>query len=205
MVSTAGKRKRRGREEAESEILDAAEQLIASEGISGLTVVNVMELTGMKRAAFYNYFSGRGDLIVGLIDRIEEEMMDASRGWLLDGAIGPGALGEALAGALGTYRQYGHVLAVAEIASFDDEKVERSWRDGIIANFITAVRDKIVAENAAGRAAVADPSNTARALVLMNARLMNEAFGSRTRRGIPPEDVLVAIWQRAIYGELRKQ
>jgi AcrR family transcriptional regulator len=205
-VSTTGKRIRRTPEQAEAEILHAAEEILRDAGIRGLSVSNVMNLTDMKRAAFYHYFEDRGDLIVGLLGRIEKEMMEASRGWLLDGGGGPGPLREALTGAIGIYRRHGHVLAAAETASFDDENVERAWRDGIVENFITAVTARIVVENESGRATVADPANTARALVLMNTRLLNEDFGRRgVPREIPPEDVIVAIWQRTIYGDFGQE
>ena len=200
-VSPRSKRIRRTRGVAEAEILDAASELLAEREFRDLTVSAVMERTGMKRAAFYNYFDDRSDLVVRLLGRIEHEMMAASSLWLEDWGGGPARLREALADAIAVFAQHGHVLRAAHSASYHDETVERHYRHGFVQDFIDAVATRIRAENRAGRAAVPNPDVVAEALVLMNSTVLSEQFG-RPGKGRPElvSEAIVLIWERAIYG-----
>jgi TetR/AcrR family transcriptional regulator, ethionamide resistance regulator len=200
-VSTTRKRIRRRPEVAEAEILDAASELLADSDFRDLTVGAVMERTGMKRAAFYNYFDDRNDLVMRLLGRIEDEMMGASSVWLEDQAGGPARLREALKKAIGVYARHGHVLRAAHEAAFHDEAAERHYRYTLVQAFIDAVARRIRAENHADRAAVPDPEEVARALVLMNATVLAERLGRPPKDR--PESVIKAIslmWTRVIYG-----
>lgn len=198
---TTGKRLRRRPDVAENEILAAAEKILLEDGPGNLSVSRVMEGTGMKRAGFYNYFRDQSDLIVRLISRVEEEMMEASRPWLTDESGGRDLLDDSLNGAIETYRRYGHVLAAAEAASFTEKRVKQAWRHGIVQSFIDAVGARIASEKEAGRSTVEDPAMTARALVLMNTRILNEVFGGeRTGDEESAKATLRSIWADAIYG-----
>ena len=201
-MSTRSKRIRRTRDVAEAEILDAASSLLAECEFRDLTVSAVMERTGMKRAAFYNYFGDRNDLIVGLLGRIEHEMMAASSLWLEDWGGGPGRLREALADAIDVFARHGHVLRAAHSAWYHDETVERYYRQGFVQDFIDAVAKRIRAEKRAGRAAVPNPDAVAEALVLMNSTVLSERFGrpDKGRSNKLVSDTVVLIWERAIYG-----
>lgn len=200
-VSPRSKRIRRTRGVAEAEILDAASALLAEREFRDLTVSAVMERTGMKRAAFYNYFDDRSDLVVGLLGRIEHEMMAASSLWLEDWGGGPTRLREALADAIAVFARHGHVLRAAHSAWYHDETAERHYRHGFVQDFIDAVATRIRAEKRAGRAAVPDPDAVAEALVLMNSTVLSEKFGRPGNgRSEPVSETIVLIWERAIYG-----
>jgi AcrR family transcriptional regulator len=200
-VSTKPKRIRRKPEVAEAEILDTAGELLGEIDFRDLTVTAVMERTGMKRAAFYNYFSGRNDLVVRLLARIEHEMMGASSVWLEDRGGGPARLRSGLEDAIGVYVRHGHVIAAAHAASFHDDVVERHYRDGLVQDFIDAVARRIRAENKAGRAAVSSPEQVAEVLVLMNAAVLSERFDRpRHEPSEPISKTIISIWMRAIYG-----
>ena len=201
MSTTQPKRIRRKPEAAEAEILDAAERLLAESDFRDLTVSAVMERTGMKRAAFYNYFGSRHDLVVRLLQDIEHEMMDASRLWLEDRGGGPARFREAMSDAIAVFARHGHVISAAHAASFHDVAVERHYRLVFLQAFIDAVAIRIEAENEAGRAAVPDPEQVAEALVLMNASVLSERFGRRRKE--EPEVVgptIILVWERVIYG-----
>ena len=200
-MSTTQKRVRRKPEVAEAEILDAASGLLAESDFRDLTVSAVMERTGMKRAAFYNYFGSRNDLVVRLLQDIEHEMMDASSLWLEDRGGGPARFREAMSDAIAVFARHGHVISAAHAASFHDVAVERHYRLVFLQAFIDAVAIRIEAENEAGRAAVPDPEQVAEALVLMNATVLSERFGRRRKE--QPEVVgptIILVWERVIYG-----
>ncbi len=200
-VSTELRRIRRKPEVAEAEILDAAAELLSESDFRDLTVSAVMDRTGMKRSAFYNYFDDRGALVMRLLGRIENEMMAAARAWLEDEDGGPARLGEGLDGAIRVYVRHGHVLRAAHEASFHDEVAERYYRHTFLQDFIDAVAQRIRAENCAGRTSVSDPEEVSSALNLMNATVLAERF---SRPGAhPPEPISEAIrliWTRVIYG-----
>jgi TetR/AcrR family transcriptional regulator, ethionamide resistance regulator len=186
---------------AEAEILDAASELLAESDFRDLTVSAVMERTGMKRAAFYNYFADRNDLVIRLLARIEHEMMAASSLWLEDRGGGPARFREAMSEAIGVFARHGHVIGAAHAASFHDQAVERHYRHAFLQAFIDAVALRIRAENRAGRAAVPDPERVAEALVLMNATVLSERLGRPAKeRPEPIGETIILIWLRVIYG-----
>lgn len=195
------KRVRRKPEVAEAEIFDAASELLSESDFRDLTVSAVMDRTGMKRSAFYNYFDDRSALVMRLLGRIENEMMDAAATWLEDEDGGPAKLGEGLDGVIRIYVRHGPLLRAAHEASFHDEAAERYYRHTLLQDFIDAVAQRIRAENRAGRASVSNPEEVSSALNLMNATVLAERFG---RPGThPPEPVSEAIrliWTRTIYG-----
>ena len=201
------KRIRRKPEEAEREILDTAEGFLRDHDFRELTIDVVMARTGMVRSAFYNYFRDRNELIMRLLQRIEGEMMDASRVWLGDGANteDPVQAGrEALRRIAVVYARHGHVVRGIHEASYHDREVEGYYRDGVIEDFIQAVADRLRADRRAGRTGVREPEELARALVLMNVNVFFERLGrSGTDKPAAVARTLADIWVRAIYGELR--
>jgi len=79
---TSKRRIRRKPEDAEREILDAAEALLKQIRFRDLTVDAVAAAANMRRSNFYNYFKDRNELVVRLVDRIGGEMFAATRLWL---------------------------------------------------------------------------------------------------------------------------
>jgi len=180
-------------------ILTAAEDLLRETDFRSLTVEAVMSRTDMRRSSFYNYFADRNALVMHLLGRIEDDMMNVARPWLETGE--PPLLGDALDGVAAIYAQHGHVLSAAQAASFHDAAVERHYRHTLLQNFIDAVARRLRAEHRAGRATVPDPVHVAHSLLLMNASVLAE------RLGRPPTDRTAAvartlrfIWARAVYG-----
>lgn len=195
----ASTRVRRTPEAAEAEILRAAGGLLRGKDFHSVTVEQVMSRTGMRRSSFYNYFADRNALVMRLLQRIENEMMEVSRPWLATG--GPHLLGDALDGIAAIYAEHGHVLRAAHEASFHDAAVEQRYRHALLQNFMDAVARRLRAEHRAGRATVPDPAHLAHALLLMNASVLAE------RLGRPPTDRTAAvartlrfIWARTVYG-----
>ncbi len=50
-------------------LLDAAEQLLASEGISGVTIAKVTKLAGSSNGSFYHYFQDKKALLYAVVER----------------------------------------------------------------------------------------------------------------------------------------
>ena len=201
-MTKARKRIRRKPEIAEAEILDAADAFLSKSDFRHLTVSGVMELTGMKRATFYSYFADRNDLMLGLLGRVENEMMAAAAT-----VRGPWrgrrpASGGTRTAAISVYAQHGNVLRAAHEASFHDESIARQYRHGLLKDLIDATAARIRDAIAAGRTSVPDPQLVAESLVLMNSMVMAEHLGRSTDAAA--EAVAAAniwIWEWVIYGE----
>jgi AcrR family transcriptional regulator len=200
-VRTGSARRRRRPEEAEREILDAAEELLRGARFSALTVDELMSRTGLSRASFYVYFRDRHHLIMRLTDRIGGELFEMSERWLHGSGDPVEDARAAVEGIAVVYAQHGPVLrAIAEAASHDQD-VEAIYH-GLIERFVVATTRRIEEEIGTGRIKPLNARETARSLVWMNERYLLETLGS-----LPAEPVdgvvetLWTIWVRALYLE----
>jgi AcrR family transcriptional regulator len=198
-VKTGAARRRRRPEEAEREILDAAEELLREARFSALTVDELMSRTGLSRASFYVYFRDRHHLIMRLTDRIGGELFEMSERWLRGSGDPVEDARAAIEGVTTVYAQHGPVLrAIAEAASHDQE-VESIYHD-LIERFVVATATRIEDEITRGRIKPLNPRETSRTLVWMNERYLLETLGR-----IPQEPVdrvveaLWMVWVRALY------
>lgn len=204
MSSTGTSRRvRRKPQDAEREILDAAEEFLQQNDFRNLTIDEVMQRTGMRRSAFYNYFPDRYGLIMSLVGRIEEEMMEASKLWL-DKSDNPiESLTAALESAIQVWARHGRVLRALHEASFHDDQVQRYYRDGLVQNFIDAIAKRLRAEKRAGRTAIRNPNEVAHSLAVLNAAVLADSLGTKSGelpRAVP--EALQHIWLHTIYGQL---
>src|SRR4051794_41967988 len=99
-MTTQAKRIRRAPSDAEREILDAAEALLAERSFRDLSVDELMARTGMRRSSFYHYFRRLDELAIALMRRVQGEMMEAAAPWLEAGDEGDPV--EAAARAIGS-------------------------------------------------------------------------------------------------------
>ena len=195
------RRRRRSPEEAEREILAAAEELLRERPFRDLTVDEVMRRTDLSRPSFYVYFKDRHQLVLRVAERLGDEMLSLTSRWFEGtGPDGAASFREALTGTVTVYDRHGPVLhALADAATVDPE-VERTY-NAIMQTFIDATTTHIEAEIAAGRVLPLDAGQTARALCLMNDRYLLATLG-RTRTASPETvvETLATIWTRTLYG-----
>lgn len=192
------KRIRRRPEVAEREILDAAEAFLQEHDFRDLTVEAVMRSTGISRSTFYNYFADRNALVLGLLRRVEDEMMEASRPWLERTGDPRAALRAGLEGTVESYARHARVLRGVLEASYHDGDVERAFRQGFLQNFIDAVADRLRREGT-----TPDPDAIAHALLMVNTEVTSQRLGGPDPD--PLEDVartLVYVWERVVYGDV---
>ncbi len=160
-----------------------------------------MKHTGMRRSAFYQYFDDRYGLVLGLVRRIEAEMMDASLLWLEDSGDQPTSLATALDAAIRVWGRHGHVLRAIHEAGYHDAQVQRYFRGELVDPFIAAVAERLEAENRAGRTAIPSPRDTAHALVALNVAVLSERLGrSPAERPSTVSKTLQYMWRQVIYG-----
>ncbi len=193
---TRPRRIRRKPDVAEREILDAAARFLETNEFRDLTVDAVMQGTGMRRSAFYNYFNGRSGLVLRLVAQIEDEMLAASRLWFDDTDDSITSLELALDASIDVWARNGHVLRALHAASYHDDDVLQYYRHGLVQTFIDAVAKKLRAERRAERSSVPNPKDVAHALIMMNIGVLSEEMGrpagQEPGRGPPDAPVRVA-------------
>src|SRR3712207_3098269 len=156
-----------------------------------MKVEDVMGRTGLSRPAFYVYFGDRYELVTRLLEGIGGLLFAVDRRWLI-GDPGTGReesaaiLREALEGGAETFRSYGPVLRAISDASSYDGRVEEVYRFGLLERLVAAVANRVARDVEAGLSpADLDPREAARALVMMTARYLLDAYG-RPAAGEPP-------------------
>lgn len=201
MPATAQKPRRRRRpEEAEREILDAAESLIRERPFSEVTVMAVMERTTLSRKSFYVYFRDRHDLIARMVAPLRQEL-DQRLAEVR--AANPSYREQARAAFLEVarfYNQHGELLRALRESSSHDKDAERVWRE-FTDPPIAGIADFIRAETEAGRSQGLDPDRAARALITMNLGcFFDQLIGKPGADPEPLVDTLAEIWVRAVFG-----
>lgn len=195
------KRIRRRPEDAEREILDAASAFLHEHDFRDLSVDELMRRTGMVRSSFYHYFADRGEVIARLLEPIRDEMLADTAGWLSGVDEDPTrTLARALLAIAKAWAAHAHLLRAAHEAAHHDADVAHLYHEIAIEDFAAPIAAFLRRERRAGRTAVSNPGEVARALLVMNVNVFAERLGRR-----PPDTpaavarTLTQIWAGAIY------
>jgi TetR/AcrR family transcriptional regulator, ethionamide resistance regulator len=194
------RRRRRSPAAAEGEIVAAADGLLRERPFRELTVDEVMRRTGLSRPSFYVYFRDRHHLVLRMVQLIGAELFTMSDRWLQGEGDGPTLARAATEGIVGVFAQHGPVLRALADAAADDPDVEDAY-GRLVQSFIDVTARHIEAEIAAQRILALNPTETAKGVVLMNERYLNESLAREPRT--PRETVvetLSTIWTRTLYG-----
>lgn len=185
----------------ESQLLRAAEKCLEERPLRELTIEAVMARTRLARTNFYRLFADVPHLLLRLAEQVERGINEVAKAWH-DGTgdIQPDVT-ESLRGVVSVYAQHGSILrALADAGALDAELGEHYH--ALIGRFAEATQHRIERENAAGRARVADPALTARALVLMTDALLRfETEPARAALDQPRVTATLApLWLAGIAG-----
>jgi AcrR family transcriptional regulator len=190
------------REQIEQDVLRATEELLREgASYSELNISRIATAAGISRTAFYFYFRDKRDLLIRLTEDVASQLYGQAEGWWRSEGDGREEMRAALAAIFALYRDHGVLLrAVVETSAYD-EPVAQAWRE-IVSRFVDATRDRIEAEQAAGRSSADIPADTtAFGLVWM----VERACYQRLMQGgalDEPEFVqgLTGVFLRSIYG-----
>jgi AcrR family transcriptional regulator len=193
------RRRRRRPEEAEREILEAAEALLRERPSQEVTVMAVMARTTLSRKSFYGYFRDRHELIARLVAPLRHEI-DARATELLAEPRDPREWVRPLLEEVArVYMEHGELLRALRESSGHDADAERAWRE-FTDPPIARLAERIRAETAAGKSAGLDPDATARALVTMNLGCFFEQLIGNPQADVDGLlDTLAEVWVRTIY------
>ena len=194
------KRRRRRPEEAEGEILAAAERFLRKRPFRDLQVADLMDETGLRRSSFYHYFRDRHDVVVRLVEKLAGELSPMNEMWFRDDADPAASLRAGYQGVGEFWSRHGPVLRAIAEAAIHDRKVEKAHR-ALVDRITQGTAERIRADVARGRTAKLDAAATARALILMSEHFLNEQLGRPGRRDWRPAiETLTRIWLRTLYG-----
>jgi AcrR family transcriptional regulator len=194
------RRRRRTPEVAEAEIVAAAQAFLRERPFRELTVDEVMRRTELSRPSFYVYFRDRHHLVLRVVAHLESELFTMSDRWFRGSGEGRETAREALDGIVEVFAEHGPVMRALADAATDDPRVEEAY-GALVQRFVDATARHIDGEMAAGRVLPLNAGETARALVWMNERYLNESLG-REPYADPQAvaDTLLTIWTRVLYG-----
>jgi TetR/AcrR family transcriptional regulator, ethionamide resistance regulator len=193
-------RHRRRRGTTRRRILDAALELLEARRWHDIRLEDVMIETGLTRTAFYRHFADREALLLALLEDAGLGLDAAGLAWK-QGAGDPveqlrAGLGELTAVLVRRGR-----LFQAVVDSAAQEAAVAEAHAALVERMVAVTAERIGADAAAGRSAVEDADETARALVHMSESYLLAAFG---RPPFPDADRIAAtlahIWVAAIYG-----
>src|SRR3712207_6898298 len=103
------RRRRRSPEEAEREIIAAAESLLRARPFRELTVDEVMRGTELSRPSFYVYFRDRHHLVLRVVEHIGGELFTMSDRWYAGDGDGPALIRAATDGIVAVFAEHGPV------------------------------------------------------------------------------------------------
>lgn len=197
--TAAPRRRRRSRQEAEGEILEAAAALLREHPLHGVSVSAIMEHTTLSRKSFYVYFRDRYALLAKLFTPLRREL-DAANALFLarptgdlvtDAHASLDAVAHFLAGRDGAL-----VRALHEASAYDEEagRVWREFNEPVIAAFTEHIHGEIRSGRLVGGI---DVEPTVRALVGMNLYcFFDQIVGNRTADLEQIAETLLTIWAR---------
>jgi AcrR family transcriptional regulator len=199
MATAPPLRRRRAPEEAEGEILDAAERLLRTRPLGELTVSDLMADTTLSRNSFYVYFRDRYELVAKLVARLRSDADAAMAAFSAPDAAGPDAARAALASAARLYADHGELIRALYDAAPHDAGAARAWEEFAEPSH-AGVSARVRAEVRAGRISGVDPDATVRALIAMNRACFLEQLAGKPDADVDRlVDVLLEIWTRTLY------
>lgn len=200
MVEPVRVRQRRRPEDAEREILSAAQDLLAEGREANLTVGDLMAHTGLGRSSFYMYFRDIPDLLRRLLWTIAGDLFAVSAAF--EPSDDPAADCHRLcAGIVNVHVRHGPVLRAVSRSLAQADGGEDYYRECAVEHFVGAATAWIDGEVARGRVPAPLPAGVVRALVLMSDVYLADTLGR-----MPAEDpelvtsTLAFVWWRTLYG-----
>ncbi|MEA2321197.1 MAG: TetR/AcrR family transcriptional regulator, ethionamide resistance regulator [Solirubrobacteraceae bacterium] len=182
-------------------MLEATEALLG-DGLSypELGIERIATRAGISRTAFYFYFHDKREVLLRLADDVADRLYGEADIWFSGQGDAEDELRQAIGNVARLYREHGAVLrAIVEGATFDEE-IARFWHT-ILARFVDATRQRIEAEQRAGRAAATQGAATAFALCWMTERVFHQQIVQDEPLATGElVDALAGVWVRGVYG-----
>jgi TetR/AcrR family transcriptional regulator, ethionamide resistance regulator len=185
----------------EATVLSATEELLREgRGYAELRVEEITTRAGLSRTAFYFYFRDKRELLVRLTEDVAELLSNEAEVWWSSPESGETEMRGALRRVIDLYREHGVLLRAVVEASAYDEVVAQFWR-ALLQTFVERSRERMEAEQAAGRMQPVPAGPTAFALVWMTERACyQQLVQGHERLDDEFTEAITEIWLRTVYG-----
>jgi len=151
----ASSSRRSGKINRRSEILQAAEKLMHSRGLSGVTTRQISQEVGCSEGALYVHFKGRLELLLAMLEESLPDMLGPLQ--LLKESVGQGSVQANLAAALGGMFKFHQRVAPKAGSLFAEPKLLVAYRESLAHQgkgphlSMAALADYIAGEQKLGR------------------------------------------------------
>ena len=196
---------RRGRNKAadtERQLLASAEGAFARKGYLRTTVHDIVDGTGLSRAAFYRYFRSTDDVFVRLVDRVVDDLVASSK--VHSGATLRARVGDSNRRYLEIFARNRGVLRAMFEASYVNPQIA-AIQARMRSAYLMRVRDHLARQQALGHCHPLDPDAAAMSLAM----LVSGVATSWVLMGLEPFESpldldrlsaqVTDIWCRAVY------
>lgn len=190
---------RQSREQVRARIIEAATELVRERSFAELKVGEVMDRAGLERTIFYRHFENLGSLLLGAGREAIDELY-AAQVALSEARVdfGPDVIRRAIELPVAIYERHGPVLravseavAANQLVAVDQVAIRRRF-DELVVEALTRGAGR-------GRRPLADLTETAHALNLLNERYLLDAFGREPRVSAETAvETLTEIWTALI-------
>lgn len=202
-------RRRRSRvsgEERETAILETLQRLLADQPLSSISVDDLAVGAGISRPTFYFYFASKEAALLALLHELvgQARIAQSEAPELLD-SDREGAWRLALGASYSTWIENRDVIRAAAEARTSNPEIGELWTK-LLSGFVDQTAEVIAAERERGAAPPGIPAHDlAVCLNRMNERIFETTLGDDepTIDEGRVLDSIVAVWLRAIYGDLR--
>ena len=193
--------RRRTPEEAKSEIIAVARDLLKKHSFRDLTVDKLMQRTQIGRSAFYAYFDTVYDIAEIFIHELALKIESGSIEWFDKEGDTAERIRNSLSNAIDFWLANGAMIRALEEATALDSRLQKIWRDKISMIPIHRVADAIQRDQAAGLIVPLDAYEMSLALNRFNITYLNDAFGhERKKDPAVALETLKRVWFGTLYG-----
>jgi AcrR family transcriptional regulator len=184
-------------------LLESLDHHLRESSLESINIADISRRAGVTRSAFYFYFENKASAVAALMEEMYDESASAADRLRADGT--PAENIEAMVRALfSMWDRHEHLFRASLDARATSATVRELW-DSDRESFVPVVSELIESERARGAAPPGtDADALASVLLELHDRMLERlALGGRLDREQLVEAV-VAIWLRAIYGEVRR-
>ena len=111
----------------ERQILDAAEELLAANAYTDLTIGDIAEAAGITRGALYFYFASKQDVFIALVARTVQLLQEKSWKALTDTAPVDEVIASAMERTAQLWREHAVVMRAAVDLGSSVPEIDRLW------------------------------------------------------------------------------
>jgi TetR/AcrR family transcriptional regulator, ethionamide resistance regulator len=158
----------------ERQLLDVAEELLATRGYAETTVADIAEAAGITRQALYFYFASKQDVMIALVSRTVQALQEKSGAALTDTAPVEQVISTALERTVHLWREHGPVMRAATDLGSTIPEINEMWT-GTADVFAEAITEVLVRSGVPAGDGPADAAALGRALCWMIERSFYQA------------------------------